>query len=170
MLRFLTEQSKRRWLVKHAAEVLGAVGIVPGRTVLDFGCGAGAFTLLAAQLVGEEGTVHALDCDAKKIAALAGRAANARLDNIHTICTGGELEIPLPEEACDVVLLYDVLQHLDDWPTIFAEALRVLRPSGTLSVYPMHVDAEQVKRECAEAGLAFRGTYEGVLNFTKRDV
>lgn len=169
MLRFLSEHSKRRWLVKHAAEVLGAVGIVPGHTVLDFGCGAGAFTLPAAQLVGEQGTVHALDRDAKKIAGLAGRAGNAGLSNIRTIPTGGELEIPLPEGSCDVVLIYDVLQHLDDWPTIFAEALRVLRPSGTLSVYPMHVDTARVEGECAEAGLAFTGTYEGVLNFTKPD-
>ena len=156
--------------MKHAVEVLAEAGIAPGHTVLDFGCGDGAFALPAARLAGDEGEVHALDCNTRKIASLARRAADAGLRNVRTIRTGGELTVPLPEGSCDAVLLYDVLQHLDDWPTIFAEALRVLRPSGALSVYPMHVDAERVKRECGEAGLAFTDAYQGVLNFTKPDV
>jgi 2-polyprenyl-3-methyl-5-hydroxy-6-metoxy-1,4-benzoquinol methylase len=42
-------------------EPLAEVDIQPGFQVLDYGCGTGSFTFEAAQRVGSEGKVYALD-------------------------------------------------------------------------------------------------------------
>ena len=42
-------------------QVLNEVGIEPGYSVLDFGCGPGGFTIAAAKLVGTSGEVFAAD-------------------------------------------------------------------------------------------------------------
>ncbi len=162
-----TEGEQRRWLVRHAVEVLRSLGIAPGRTVLDFGCGDGVFAVPAAELVGPDGTVYALDRDRDKLSALTSSVADTGLSNLRVIHTSGELSVPLPDESCDVALIYDVLQLVDDWPTFFAEARRVLKPSGTLSVYPMHVDRQRVKRECLDAGFREAAAPEPLLNFIK---
>jgi len=162
-----TESGQRKWLVDHAEEVLGAIGMGPGHTVLDFGCGEGIFALPSARVVGREGVVQALDCDEDKLVALAARAADAGLTNIRTVHTSDEIEVPLPDESCDAMLLYDVLHLINDWQALFAEAFRVLRPEGTLSVYPMHVDDQDVKRECTSQGLNFASAYQRVLNFVR---
>ena len=45
-------------------ETLAEVDIPPGFQVLDYGCGTGSFTFEAAQRVGSEGKVYALDIHA----------------------------------------------------------------------------------------------------------
>jgi len=44
-----------------ALEVLQKAGIKTGKTVLDFGCGSGTYTIPAAKIAGEEEKVYALD-------------------------------------------------------------------------------------------------------------
>ena len=41
--------------------VIRDTGITTGHTVLDFGCGAGNYTIPAAKEVGPRGTVYAVD-------------------------------------------------------------------------------------------------------------
>ena len=50
----------------RALEVLRRIGIKKGQTVLDFGCGYGAYTIPVAEIVGEQGRVYALDKDKER--------------------------------------------------------------------------------------------------------
>ena len=52
-------------LEPHAFKILKKTGIKRGKTVLDFGCGSGTYTIPAAKIVGKEGKVYALDKDKK---------------------------------------------------------------------------------------------------------
>jgi 2-polyprenyl-3-methyl-5-hydroxy-6-metoxy-1,4-benzoquinol methylase len=45
---------------------------------------------------------------------------------------GNLAELPLPDGAVDVVVNFQVIEHLWDQPQFVAECLRVLRPSGLL--------------------------------------
>ena len=153
--------------MRHADEVLRTVGVSPGHYLLDLGCGEGAFTLPAGRRVGEAGMVFALDCDPEKLAVLRRAVGGNALNNVALVQASGEAGIPLAEGTCDVALVYDVLQMIEDWEPLFAELFRVLRAGGTLSVYPMHVDAGRVKGGCAAAGLVFRSTWQDLLNFVR---
>jgi cyclopropane fatty-acyl-phospholipid synthase-like methyltransferase len=50
-----------RDLLRPRRDVLAEAPIKPGSRVLDFGCGPGSYTTVAAQMVGEAGKVYALD-------------------------------------------------------------------------------------------------------------
>jgi demethylmenaquinone methyltransferase/2-methoxy-6-polyprenyl-1,4-benzoquinol methylase len=50
----------RQWLMNPVKTLRGA-GLQPGQTVLEVGCGTGSFTIPAAQLIGAEGCLVAMD-------------------------------------------------------------------------------------------------------------
>jgi len=159
-----TEREQCLWLAERAAEVLASVPVRTGDVVLDFGCGRGNYALPATRLVGASGAVHALDCDAERMAPV--RAAD--VCGLNAILGDGGTAIPLADGSCDVALVYDVLQKLNDREDVVREAWRVLRPGGVLSIYPMHLDPAEVRTLVEGAGFRFRDDYAGlVLHFIR---
>jgi len=57
----MMETNLRNWLQKDGVQLLRNAGIFEGQTVLDFGCGAGNYTIPAAEIVGKKGKVYAVD-------------------------------------------------------------------------------------------------------------
>jgi ubiquinone/menaquinone biosynthesis C-methylase UbiE len=141
--------------------VLREIGLRPGQSVLDFGCGCGTHTIPAARLVGNnDGTVYALDrawhgmWPGEGLAELADRVRAEGLANIRVMKTSGEPAIDLPDESMDAVLAHDVLHSYYFSPEQIATALeelhRVLKRGGFFSLYPGDPDASgdaaQVRR------------------------
>jgi demethylmenaquinone methyltransferase/2-methoxy-6-polyprenyl-1,4-benzoquinol methylase len=56
----IMESRLRQWLLNPVKTLRGA-GIQPGQTVLEVGCGTGFFTMPAAQLIGDQGCLVAMD-------------------------------------------------------------------------------------------------------------
>jgi ubiquinone/menaquinone biosynthesis C-methylase UbiE len=159
------EREQKEWLAERAEEVLASVPVEKKDVVVDFGCGAGAYALQAAKMVGRSGTVHAIDCDAERMEPVA-KATRKNLDAIHS---DGGTDIPLEDASCDVGLLYDVLQKLDDRRAVMREMARVVRPEGVLSVYPMHLSAREIRAEVLSAGFRYRDDFAGlVLHFVRK--
>jgi ubiquinone/menaquinone biosynthesis C-methylase UbiE len=52
---------KIRDFISPRINVLEEVGIEPGNTVLDYGCGPGSYILPLSPLIGESGEIFALD-------------------------------------------------------------------------------------------------------------
>ena len=126
-------------LESQALEVLERIGIRRGQTVLDFGCGSGTYAIPAANIVGEQGRVHALDKDKEALDELMQKAESAGLKNIERMDTSGELGIELTDESVDVVLLFDVFHpfyfpQADDRGRLLGEIYRIMKPSAFLSV------------------------------------
>ncbi len=61
-----------------------------GEMIADYCAGAGGKTLAAAMLMRGTGRIYAMDVAAKRLAALAPRAARAGVTNIHTLVLGEE--------------------------------------------------------------------------------
>ena len=61
-----------------------------GEMVADYCAGAGGKTLAAAMLMRGTGRVYAMDISAKRLAALAPRAARAGITNVHTVVLGDD--------------------------------------------------------------------------------
>jgi len=163
----MTEAEHRDWLAANATEALRELGVARGYAVLDFGCGPGRYCIPAARLVGPEGKVYAVDKSADQLALVAQEATARTPGNVTTHDTHGGVVVPLAEACCDRALLFDVLQLIDDWPSLFAEIARVLKAGGRLCVFPMHVDAEDVRRQAAIAGFTEEPVWRCILNFRK---
>jgi ubiquinone/menaquinone biosynthesis C-methylase UbiE len=117
-------------------------GLEAGQVVLDFGCGIGSYTIPAAQIVGDEGLVYALDMHPLAIRAVERRAREADLSNVRTILSKGDTA--LPDGSMDVVLLYDVLHSVPEKQALLAELCRVLKPGGHLLVKPDHMSRDEL--------------------------
>jgi ubiquinone/menaquinone biosynthesis C-methylase UbiE len=131
-------------LDNNASEFLAEVGVKESQLVLDFGCGSGTYTIPAARLVGESGKVYALDISRRALERLKEKANREGLYNIVIHYSDGERGIRLGDGAVDHVLLVDVLQEIGDREALFEEVHRILKKDGRVSVYPMHMDHDEV--------------------------
>lgn len=61
-----------------------------GEMIADYCAGAGGKTLAAGMLMRGAGRVYAIDVSAKRLAALAARAARAQVSNVHAIALSGD--------------------------------------------------------------------------------
>jgi ubiquinone/menaquinone biosynthesis C-methylase UbiE len=141
------EGNLRNCLKNDAVPLLRNVGICEGQIVLDFGCGAGNYTIPAAGIVGSEGRVYAVDKERQGIWPSEGlekliqKIQLWRLGNIVVMKTSGELKIGLPDGFIDVVLLFDTLHYYyfpekESRLRLLTEVYRVLKPEGLLLFYP----------------------------------
>ncbi len=145
------------------AEAIAEAGVKPGDIVLDFGCGSGGFSVMAARVAGPKGEVHALDINPLSAGYVAKRALKAGVANVRTITSGRETG--LADNSVDVVLLYDILHHLPEPGPIMAELSRVLKNSGRLSVSDHHMTREQIVPGITGSGY-FRLKEQGEKTYT----
>jgi len=127
--RFHDEKERRRW--QNPEAILDDVGLRPGFTFVDVGCGDGFFTLPAARLVGKEGKIYGIDADAEAIDRLKEQARREGLSNL--TLKVAEAEESVPCEACaDVVFFGIVLHDFKDPNKVLLHARRMLKPNGRL--------------------------------------
>jgi len=150
----MNETNLRAWQEHGAVRFLRKAGIRAGHAVLDFGCGEGNYTKPAARIVGQRGTVYALDKNPAALDKLTRAASEGGLTNVQCLETAGRTPLPLGDTSVDVVLLYDVL-HLVGTPgqggkpgnhstvadrrRVLKEIDRVLKPAGRVSAYCPHL-------------------------------
>lgn len=148
-------------------QVFRKIGIKQGQKVLDFGCGRGYYTIPAAEVVGKEGIVYAVDKDKERLDDVKGKARDRDLANIKILNSSGGTDLALPDNSMDVVLLYDVFWYFDltsqGLDNLLEEMRRLSRQNGLLSVYPKHIDNKELKSIIQMTGFNFRNRYSGTL-------
>ncbi len=113
------------------------LGLRKGMVFLDLACGRGEYSLAASKIIGNTGSVYAIDLWEEGIADLRRQISERNIKNIDArIADFGE-GIPLKDHCVDVCLMATVLHDLVETNgagQALKEAARVLRPGGTLAV------------------------------------
>jgi len=144
------------------AEVLRQVGVLPGHTVLDFGCGPGGYSLAAARLVGPAGKVYALDFNPIAVRAVQRVAEKERLGNVTAVLADSAADVP--KGSVDVAMLHDVLHLLADPAKVIASLHGALKREGLLCVDDHHMKEAAIISAISSGGLfevsrRFKGTH-----------
>jgi ubiquinone/menaquinone biosynthesis C-methylase UbiE len=95
-----------------------------GKRILDIGCGMGMYVSQFRQFSSE---VHGVDVDPDKV-----ERASAWLPNLHVAQAE---DLPFPDSSFDVILLNEVIEHVEDDVQTIREAYRVLAPGGHIVIY-----------------------------------
>src|SRR5688572_21224342 len=105
----------------------------PGEDVLDLGSGAGTDSLVAAQMVGAEGSVTGIDMTPEMIAKARTSGDELGLGNVEFVESEAE-QLPFADGSFDVAISNGVIDLVPDKDAVFAELFRVLRPGGRLQL------------------------------------
>jgi len=112
---------------EHAARYVFAARFAEGRHVLDAGCGSGygsaRLALKAARVVGADISSEALTYARQHYAI-------GKLHLLQTSC----LRLPVPDDTFDLVVAFEVIEHLVDWRDFLHEMRRVTKPEGLFIV------------------------------------
>lgn len=127
--RFFDDEERREW--QNPELILKKIGVKPGFTFIDIGCGEGFFALPAARLVGEKGKVYALDIDDEAVERLEEKAAQENLRNL--VLKVGEAEDTILCEKCADIVFYGIVLHDFASPEkVLANAQKMIKPDGRL--------------------------------------
>ena len=113
--------------VEHLARYRWAGQLVAGRTVLDAGCGVGYGSAMLARA--GAGEVVGLDLSATAIeAAREAAPANA------SFVVGDVHALPFAAGRFELVVCFEVIEHVESQDDVIAELARVLAPGGVLAI------------------------------------
>lgn len=123
------DEERRKWQDPEA--ILSFIGVEPGMTFADIGCGEGFFAIPAARMVGASGRVYAVDIDASSIESLMRTASREGLTNVSARAEEAETAL-LCKECADIVFFGIDLHDFADAAQVLANARAIIKPSGKL--------------------------------------
>lgn len=169
--RFL-DSNLRRW-VQSPDKLIERSGIKPGMTVIDLGCGSGAFTTAVARVVGEQGRVYAVDIQPAMLQQLKRKLLKPENQDIRNIelKEASAYELPFAGESVDLVYMVTVLMEIPDRDKALREIRRVLKPGGTLAVTEFLPDPDYPWRStvikiCQHEGFVLNDNLGNLWNYT----
>ena len=125
--RVIPDRVDRNLWNEHIARYAFASRLSRNRRVLDAGCGAGYGS---AELAYAATTVTGIDISNDAIAFARDNFPKRNICWIQGSCT----DLPFRNGSHDLVVAFEVIEHLTNWPRLIEEARRVLAPGGQFIV------------------------------------
>jgi predicted methyltransferase len=136
------ENDKKLDAGRHPAELLAFFDVHPGQKVADLAAGGGYTTEILARAVGPAGVVYSQNSQwlVDRFAAEPWGARLAKPVNKNVVKVVREFDDPLPPEATDLDIVFDVLFYHDtvwlktDRSKMNAAIFRALKPGGIYAI------------------------------------
>ncbi len=112
---------------EHFSRYAFALQFAEGRRVLDLGCGTGYGT---AELARVASAATGIDIAGEAVSHARANFARDNVKFLQASCTA----TGLPDAAFDLITAFEVIEHLEDWRALLAEAKRLLAPDGVFLV------------------------------------
>ncbi len=111
---------------------LDRLPLSPGVRALDLGCGRGRHAHALGQTPGL--LVVGADMDAEDLAATAGGFEMFGASSAWGVTRADARRLPFADEAFDIVICSEVLEHIIEWEDALAEITRVTRRGGVFAL------------------------------------
>jgi len=116
-------------------------GIEPGMKVLEVGPGNGTYTVETASWVGDDGSVVAIDIEARAIERVETRTLAEGFDNIQARIAD-VINLPFEDGSFDAVYMMSVIGELPSPQLALMEFYRVLKPGGLIAFSEILLDPD----------------------------
>jgi ubiquinone/menaquinone biosynthesis C-methylase UbiE len=157
-------ESRLRYRFFGPQQVLQGAGILPGQAVLEIGCGTGFFTLPAARLLAEQGSLVAMDRLPASVEAVSAKVGVAGLKNVRVV-EGNALDTKLEADSVDLVLIFGVIPApMLPVDQLLMEMNRVLKPGGSMAVWPPSWVHRTI---CRSPLFTYVGRRHGVMSYRR---
>lgn len=113
--------------------VVKALGLKPGETVVDIGAGTGYFTRRFAKAVGPSGEAIGTDIEPRMVEYMKADAKKVGLSNYDARVVKAD-DPQLAPHSADVVFFCDVLHHVDNRVAYLKKIAPALKPDGRVAV------------------------------------
>lgn len=156
--------------VAGADKLLQRLDLEEGMRVLDVGSGPGRLTLPAAEIVGNNGEVVALDIQSKMLDKLRTRIEAMGIANIRIINAGAGSGA-VDKAYFDRALLVTVLGEIPNKEEALAEIYHALKNGSILSITealpdPHYTTLKRVRALCRDAGFEEVAYFDGSIAYT----
>jgi ubiquinone/menaquinone biosynthesis C-methylase UbiE len=141
---FLITQIRDR--IHHPGRFLERIGIEPGMTVVDYGCGPGSYVRAASRLVGERGHLYAVDIHPLAIESVSRIIEADGLANVTPVLAQG-YDSGLGDGVADLVYALDMFHMVGDADAFLKELGRIVRPGGILVIDDGHQPRKATKEK-----------------------
>lgn len=118
---------------RYGRRTVERLGLKPGLTVLDVGCGTGASALPAAERVGPDGTVLGVDLAEKLLEQARTKAAQRHLQNVE-FRLGDITGLGFPDQQFDAIISVFSVFFVPDMEELVRELWRMVKPGGKLAI------------------------------------
>ena len=133
----LIMESRFRYKFFGPEEILESAGIHPNMHVLEVGCGTGFFTIPAAKMIGQGGSLIAMDMLPESVATVKEKVKQANLSDIVEVTRGDALNTKLENKSLDEVIIFGVIPApMLPMDKLLEEMHRILQTGGILAVWP----------------------------------
>ncbi len=132
-------ENPERYKLLKPEHNLRKLGLGTGETFVDIGAGTGFFSRAASAIVGEHGTVFALDMSKEMLEILNSNGVTPNM----RVLPSEEYLLPLNDSVSDFTLLSTVVHENTDVKRLLAEAARVTKSSGKIVIIEWKKQVEE---------------------------
>ncbi|HUU29303.1 MAG TPA: methyltransferase domain-containing protein [archaeon] len=115
---------------EHIRALVKEMGLRPGDTVIEPGCGTGIVSSMLLEDLGERGCLLGVDISRQMLEEAKAKSFGTRASFQHADAA----HLPFAHGFADAVVCFRVFPHLDDIPGSLAEFNRVLKKDGFLVI------------------------------------
>lgn len=153
-------------IFRSPERLLAAAGLETGQSVLEVGCGPGFFTIPAAAIVGEQGTIYAADVHPAAIARVKERIEKGGIRNVKPIFSNAS-DTGLPDQETDLAFVFGLLHIAGGIEDVLSEVHRVLKPEGVLAFEKTRGGAKKLIEAVEAGGFVYSEKWGRIFIFTK---
>jgi sterol 24-C-methyltransferase len=118
---------------RHQHFIALRLGLGPGMTALDVGCGVGGPMREMARFTGAR--IYGVNINAYQVGKAREYNRAARLSELCEVLEADFMNIPRADGSADAVYAFEATCHAPDKTALFRELWRVLKPGGKVAIY-----------------------------------
>lgn len=153
-------------IFKDPYKLLKAAGLKPGQQVLEVGCGPGFFTVPAANIVGNEGLVYAVDVHPRALERVQKKIEGKGIRNVMPLLANAS-HTGLPEGSIDLAFLFGLPHIIGGQENLLSEMHRILKPGGVLSFRKTRASEKKLIEDLEKRGFVYSVRQARISLFTK---